>query len=1815
MLSGLLSLNVHEPLTFEGTEICLHPDIFQSSATTIGGGDGSSTVGPSSRQSVSSLTNNGAIPSNINASASSCCSADGSSLTLQQDNRLLQVGDMIEILVWDPLTDQGAKITPISVLRKRHPQSPQLPGNTPYPAGAIASSGEPVIYGLHSPDSSRGTEDQTIDYPRKSPTSSTSRPQDSDLSEIPQAGVLAGDTSQLKQRQPGEPANLEVAETSLPDGDRTPQLSPRHSPSESPSGIPELNAELGNLPAKQLSRPPIVPRWKSTSAIGNFPNATSAATTNKTLIAPRKYTENSAQSWNPGSKGTDSMTRTRTLTSASPARHVRELSDISADTVLSPGGDSRGPSMDIGGKNFNSIDNRGDDENDMLWNEISTTHKLRLSFVMLVTEKSLKSLKASSRTHISILRQVADLYQLSTYDMVTVHKLSAQEAEKALEAVSADFVVVTIKDQYLSRGELHFFQNSLIGSWIYEGQRLFEPTRSIHANAREIRHGGAHARSGIVTDSTTIAFRSRSARILWLVQMSEEMWDFAPPFQASQKDSSCEIYFDRFISFIYGLFTKWKKAEVTHSLTVVFFSRTFLTPVPSVNVNHGAHSQRDIYGRQYEDHCRIVIENETRTDWDSLIVRIKEAFLRYPNEVGWNLTSGPGARRPSTASQGNLLEAVNVTLNQLQYHYLDRDLHRTGNSIVVVSAGNGVFEVDKKLAVISYQRMMDNGIGSDMLSLGLPPLHIAPFFLYFNEFQEVESEIPHWIHLSFISYESDENLVALNISGTEESEEGASVGGFNEPYLEIGPNGFLRSRKIPTQNIPRSFEGSVDGSKKALVPRGNAAAASKGKRRNNFKKREDRDFRDILEACRPRGTGLLPRPVKSLIEMYAAGEKKEKTGAGLSDFDGFDITIKEWDEVALEEVNRGKPKLFASEASSPLTSPLVTSLSPPRIYELDHFENTPPKCPSFSTQASQTLLGTSYERHLLAVDASNLTNVLSMQRAPSLTFPGTNETSTSDAVVIGSQKNEEDESYFIDLMRRHMQNYDRNIMQVLPDSPRTNPKPDIDRGAYDSQRLSQTPSRPKFVPLSRGQPASFGRDSLAQAPIRSSISGSANPLTGPTAGGIGAALSQYSGTISSTEGFEAEGPGTIPRTFSTGRIGPPLLMKSDKAPYGLSPLVLPPSRVLNSAVGESPFVLSLGLQERRLIPSQDLSRPTEVRNTNNAGLASSLESKVFKVRARIGSGGQHREMENVNSDSKGSSLRSVAVGQQVDAESGQDPRSTKTRQRGVSGVQQPVGRQKPPSSLTRPSSKEPSSNLATRQNTTTTRRRKPINPFRQQDEIEVLAQKSHNSRRWSHVFPQGEIEFKRKSGPNWKSLTAPAILPLSVDYFPPQREREHKFTFSLYNVTLSEFERNNFSSNKELLWEMVRQRITQDYQFVPASLVDDRDIGRRRPSRRDQMTQDKDGALESAVRMYLSMGHRLQVLHYDPTSDTVEVKTFMAKNAQGNHVGTFNYFYHSFCQDTGEFVRVAQDFRQFTSPYNWNKVDRIICGDEDREMREGMRFKRLMFAILPERHRDLESENVYIEKFKKLLEYFEKLRDKEEKNTPLKVKIESSQDCPNEHGKAGTRVVSKPGIAGSSMVRFYVPFRKGGRELFEYLEVSIDSTFHTSWSYRILFNWFVASSGKVEAHIQLLQRRCNQFGLFLVPSLELSVSKTLFLNPFKAPAIFTIRQSRNVALLDEKLVDLDFIHDGVFLCARDFIDCIDDGAEFDFGKKWGKLPAGRQVIHRTGVLFVRIVEDRNGKAVVFAFGNYRYTLKDSSVSEKRARVFEQLNQCMKELAG
>ena len=72
---------------------------------------------------------------------------------------------------------------------------------------------------------------------------------------------------------------------------------------------------------------------------------------------------------------------------------------------------------------------------------------------------------------------------------------------------------------------------------------------------------------------------------MWLVQISAEMWDYSSPFDSgnvnaaegeyddddiyddgNDTDGICEIYFDKFVRFMYRLFEKWKELEVINMM-------------------------------------------------------------------------------------------------------------------------------------------------------------------------------------------------------------------------------------------------------------------------------------------------------------------------------------------------------------------------------------------------------------------------------------------------------------------------------------------------------------------------------------------------------------------------------------------------------------------------------------------------------------------------------------------------------------------------------------------------------------------------------------------------------------------------------------------------------------------------------------------------------------------------------------------------------------------------------------------------------------------------------------------------------------------------------------------------------------------------------------------------------------------------------------------------------------------------------------------------------------------------------------------------
>ncbi|XP_034743800.1 GATOR complex protein DEPDC5 isoform X9 [Etheostoma cragini] len=103
---------------------------------------------------------------------------------------------------------------------------------------------------------------------------------------------------------------------------------------------------------------------------------------------------------------------------------------------------------------------------------------------------------------------------------------------------------------------------------------------------------------------------------------------------------------------------------------------------------------------------------------------------------------------------------ITVSPTVFDKHYINRNFDRTGQMSVVITPGMGVFEVDRLLMILTKQRMIDNGIGVDLVCMGEQPLHAVPLFKLHNRTTPGDSRVgddynlPHWINHSFYTSKS-----------------------------------------------------------------------------------------------------------------------------------------------------------------------------------------------------------------------------------------------------------------------------------------------------------------------------------------------------------------------------------------------------------------------------------------------------------------------------------------------------------------------------------------------------------------------------------------------------------------------------------------------------------------------------------------------------------------------------------------------------------------------------------------------------------------------------------------------------------------------------------------------------------------------------------------------------------------------------------------------------------------------------------------------------------------------------------------------------
>lgn len=305
-----------------------------------------------------------------------------------------------------------------------------------------------------------------------------------------------------------------------------------------------------------------------------------------------------------------------------------------------------------------------------------------------------------------------------------------------LDAVVIDSMEIFIKDINLSRDAMWQFSSSLVGSCCYTEQRLsFLNNRT--GVVRYMYKNGKKVFSGYINNETKIIYRSESAKLTVLIQLSREMWNF---------EENGEIMFHKLVNNLFPkIFRRWRDKGTHHSITIVLFTSVDLTNVPWTNLLPGERPS------QRRDYFRVVVDQVNIVHWDRIMANLRLEFANFKRDCMLNPGKDSkyvleGQMLPSV--KGNLLEAVNVALVLFNDRFRNTDLKHSLNHFILITPGTGLFDVDYNLLLETSKKMSTIDTTLDIVCLSQPPLHVTPLFRFIKD-GRVSYCVPIWCDISF----------------------------------------------------------------------------------------------------------------------------------------------------------------------------------------------------------------------------------------------------------------------------------------------------------------------------------------------------------------------------------------------------------------------------------------------------------------------------------------------------------------------------------------------------------------------------------------------------------------------------------------------------------------------------------------------------------------------------------------------------------------------------------------------------------------------------------------------------------------------------------------------------------------------------------------------------------------------------------------------------------------------------------------------------------------------------------------------------------
>lgn len=303
--------------------------------------------------------------------------------------------------------------------------------------------------------------------------------------------------------------------------------------------------------------------------------------------------------------------------------------------------------------------------------------------------------------------------------------------------VNIDLVEINLKDIKLTRGDMWELSSLMKGSCVFKNQKLTF-LQSIRCNVNSIYRNGMKVFSGYIDDNTKIVFRSESARLVFIIQITEEMYHF---------EEDGEVMFHKVLNSLFPkIFKKWRQKGTHHLVTIVFAANVDYEENSSwIDIKDGDRPKNT------KNFYRVVVDQVNIVHWSEIMISLRYEFANFRKDImeHHRFQDYNKAVRFLPTIKSDLLNSIDLSTTLIFDRFRDPDLRHTTTHFIIISAGNGLYDVQYDELIETGKKLIYSEVSVDIICLSQPPLHITPLFRYRDNQDLLHHCVPGWIDVSF----------------------------------------------------------------------------------------------------------------------------------------------------------------------------------------------------------------------------------------------------------------------------------------------------------------------------------------------------------------------------------------------------------------------------------------------------------------------------------------------------------------------------------------------------------------------------------------------------------------------------------------------------------------------------------------------------------------------------------------------------------------------------------------------------------------------------------------------------------------------------------------------------------------------------------------------------------------------------------------------------------------------------------------------------------------------------------------------------------